>query len=127
MEEKLVFLEEVIRQVKPENMKKFRIGIEEFLKLYREGRAVLLDVREEYETRRWGLNFGLQIPVSQLPDRLGELPSDKIVVTICPGRDRSNIASLYLKSKGFESRYLADGLLGLTAYLRGSVAKEFPV
>jgi rhodanese-related sulfurtransferase len=127
MGERVVPLDEVVRQVKPENMKKFRIGIEEFLNLYREGRAVLVDVREEYETRRWGLNFGLQIPVSQLPDRLGELPVDKIVVTICPGRDRSNIAALYLKSKGFESRYLADGLLGLTAYLRGSTAKELPL
>lgn len=56
---------------------------------------------------------------------MGELKKDKIIVTACPLKDRAALAMVYLKTKGFNAKYLVDGLLGLAEYLRGDKAREF--
>ncbi|MDD2500051.1 MAG: rhodanese-like domain-containing protein [Geobacter sp.] len=95
------------------------------LKLLEEKKAVLVDIRFPEETRAWRMGFGLFIPLNELPKRLAELPKDKIIVTACPHKDRSSIAMAYLRTKGFNARYLTDGLTGLAENLRGDTAKEF--
>ncbi len=49
----------------------------------------------------------------------------KIIVTVCPHYDRAEIARTFLTLKGYHSKYLVEGLLGLADYLRGDRAKEF--
>jgi len=39
--------------------------------------------------------------------------------------DRAEIARLYLTLKGYHSRYLTDGMLGIVNYLRGDIAREY--
>ncbi|MCE1225983.1 MAG: rhodanese-like domain-containing protein [Geobacteraceae bacterium] len=95
------------------------------LKLIEEKKAVLVDIRFPEETKAWRMGFGLFIPLNELPKRLAELPKDKIIVTACPHKDRSSIAMAYLRTKGYNARYLTDGLTGLAANLRGDTAKEF--
>lgn len=95
------------------------------LKLLEEKKAVLVDIRFPEETRAWRMGFGLFIPLNELPKRLAELPKDKIIVTACPHKDRSSIAMAYLRTKGYNARYLTDGLTGLAENLRGDIAKEF--
>ncbi len=95
------------------------------IKLLEEKKAVLLDIRFPEETKAWKMGFGLFIPLNELPKRLAELPKDKIIVTACPHKDRSSIAMAYLRTKGFNARYLTDGLTGLAETLRGDTAKEF--
>ena len=95
------------------------------LKLLEEKKAVLVDIRFPEETRAWRMGFGLFIPLNELPRRLAELPKDKIIVTACPHKDRSSIAMAYLRTKGYNARYLTDGLTGLAENLRGDTAKEF--
>ncbi|MDT8421994.1 MAG: rhodanese-like domain-containing protein [Desulfuromonadales bacterium] len=90
-----------------------------------DGKAVLVDIRFAEEQQAWGIGFGLKIPLNELPKRLDELPRDKIIVTACPHKDRATIAMVYLRTKGFEARYLTDGLLGLMENLRGEDAKYF--
>jgi rhodanese-related sulfurtransferase len=63
--------------------------------------------------------------VNELPARLGELKKGKIIVTACPHKDRAVLAMVYLKTKGFNAKYLEDGLVGLAEYLRGDKAREF--
>ena len=108
----------------PSEMKNMRIDIEEFIELYNNGEAELVDVRVPFETKVWQLNFGLQIPAPELPERLNELPKDKLIVVACPKADRPNMARTYLASKGFEVKYLVGGLLGLMDHLKGGKAKE---
>jgi rhodanese-related sulfurtransferase len=88
-------------------------------------KAVLVDIRFAEEQQVWGTGFGLKIPLSELPKRLAELPKDKIIVTACPHKDRATIAMVYLRTQGFDARYLSDGLLGLMENLRGDDAKYF--
>ena len=71
------------------------------------------------------MNFGLHIPLNELPQRYKELPKDKIIVAACPHKDRSALAMAYLRTKGYNARYLTDGLIGLAESLRGDEAKDF--
>jgi len=95
------------------------------IKLLVEKKAVLVDIRFPEETRAWRMGFGLFIPLNELPKRYQELPKDKIIVTACPHKDRSALAMAYLRTKGYNARYLTDGLTGLAENLRGDTAADF--
>jgi rhodanese-related sulfurtransferase len=97
----------------------------ELVDLLQEGKAQLVDIRfkEEYEV--WHMGVGINIPLNELPDRLNELDKNKIIVTACPHKDRAIIAMTYLKTKGYKTMYLKDGLIGLAELLRGDNAKDF--
>jgi rhodanese-related sulfurtransferase len=118
-------MERLVKEIRGHKMGEMRVSGKELLELVKRGEAVMVDIREPYETDLWGFGFGLRIPISQLPERLGELPKDKLIITACPHKDRSNIACTFLRTKGFNAKYLADGLTGLVEELRGVYAKEF--
>lgn len=102
-----------------------KVDSKRLLQLLSEKKAVLVDIRFKEETQAWKMGFGLFIPLNEMPQRLNELPKDKIIVVACPHKDRSAIAMAYLRSKGYNARYLTDGLTGLAEALRGDSAKEF--
>lgn len=102
-----------------------KIDSKRLVTLLVEKKAVLVDIRFPEEVQAWKMGFGLHIPLNALPARWQELPRDKIVVVACPHKDRSAIAMAYLRSKGYNARYLTDGLIGLAERLRGDEAKEF--
>jgi len=89
------------------------------------GKAILIDVRFKEEVAAWRFGFAMNIPLNELPQRLKELPRNKVIVAACPHKDRSAIAMAYLRSKGYDAKYLTDGLVGLAEYLRGEQAKDF--
>lgn len=97
---------------------------EEFTKLFKENKVFLLDVRMDFEAAVWSLGIATNIPAPSVPDRLSELPTDKLIVVGCPTVNRSITVSAYLKTKGFNSRFLAGGLVELMGTLKGGAAKE---
>jgi len=102
-----------------------KINIPEMLKLYKQGAIQIIDIRFPEEYQAWRFGFIRNIPLNQLPDRLAELDKSKIIVTVCPHYDRSEIARTFLTLKGYRSKYLVEGLLGLAEYMRGDRAKDF--
>jgi len=102
-----------------------KIDSKKLITLLADKKAVLVDIRFKEEVMAWRMGFGLQIPLNELPERLAELPKDKIIVTACPHKDRSAIAMTYLRTKGYNARYLTDGLIGLAENLRGDNAADF--
>ncbi len=102
-----------------------KIGSKELVKLLQEKKAVLVDIRFKEEHAVWRMGFGLHIPLNVLPKRLKELDRTKLIVTACPHKDRSALAMAYLKTQGFDVKYLEDGLLGLAELLRGDQARTF--
>lgn len=102
-----------------------KIDSKELVALLRSGKGVLVDIRFPEEVAAWRTGFALTIPLNELPKRLGELPKDKLVVTACPHKDRSAIAMTYLRTRGYNARYLTDGLIGLAEHLRGERARDF--
>lgn len=97
----------------------------DMLNMIENGTAVLIDIRFREEFEAWNLPFSKNIPLNELPNRLNELPKDKLIITACPHNDRSNIARMYLNMKGYNAKYLSDGLLKVADYLRGDNAVEF--
>lgn len=97
----------------------------DMLNMLEDGTAVLIDIRFREEFEAWNLPFSKNIPLNELPNRLNELPKDKLIITACPHNDRSNIARMYLTMQGYNTKYLSDGLLKVADYLRGDNAVEF--
>jgi len=103
-----------------------KISLEGFIEKWKEGEAILLDVRTDEEARFFSLDaFGMRIPLNQLPDRLSEIPSDKLVCTVCPGKIRATIAYALLIDAGFENvKVLASSPSELVDYLKPGVVRK---
>jgi len=102
-----------------------KIGIQEMLHLYKQGRVQIIDIRFREEHQVYSFGFMKHIPLNELPERLKELDKSKIIVTVCPHYDRAELARTFLTLKGYQSKYLVEGVLGLADYLRGDRAKDF--
>ena len=102
-----------------------KIGSKDAVTLLKEKKAVLVDIRFKEEHAAWHMGFGLHIPLNELPKRLKELDRTKLIVTACPHKDRSALAMAYLKTQGFDVKYLEDGLVGMAELLRGDKARDF--
>ncbi|MDX8381813.1 MAG: rhodanese-like domain-containing protein [Ghiorsea sp.] len=102
-----------------------KVQLPEMLDLYAEGKAQIIDIRFNEEFGAWHVGNGQHIPLNELPERLDEIDMDKTIITMCPHYDRAEIARLYLTMKGYHSRYLTDGMLGLVDFLRGGRARNF--
>lgn len=120
-----VSLEAYVRGFDYETRKLMKCSGKELLAMLVKKQAVLVDIRFPEEQQAWGPSFALKIPLNELPARLNELPKDKIIVTACPHMDRSNIAMVYLATKGYSACYLVGGLVGLAELLRGDEARDF--
>ena len=105
--------------------KEMKIDSEALVKGLKEGKLHLIDIRFKEEFDAWRMGFAKNIPLNELPGRVKELPKDKTIVTACPHMDRAILAMAYLRTQGFDSQYLTDGLLGLAEYLRGDRARDF--
>lgn len=106
-------------------IKEMKIRTVEMLNMVEDGTAQVIDIRFPDEYEAWHIGFAKNIPINELPDRLNELDKNKVIITACPHNDRANIARMFLMFKGFKVRYLSDGLLSTTDYLKGSNAQEF--
>jgi len=88
---------------------KHKISPENFLETKN---ALFLDVRDKKEVETMAFNFRifgietLNIPIDKLPDRLNELPQDKLIACFCSSGTRSAWAYIYLFSKGFNVKWL---------------------
>jgi rhodanese-related sulfurtransferase len=108
-----------------EARKEMKITSEQLVELLKSGEAQLIDIRFEEEYKAWRMPFAMSIPLPDLPNNLNKIDKSKIIVTACPHKDRAIIAMTYLKTQGYEVKYLTDGLLGLAGYLRGDNARDF--
>jgi rhodanese-related sulfurtransferase len=120
-----VSFENYLRSFDYQERSNMKIGIPEMLHLYKKGSVQIVDIRFREEYRAYSFSFIKHIPLNELPDRLNELDRTKIIVTVCPHYDRAEIARTFLTLKGYRSKYLVEGLLGLADYLRGDRAKDF--
>jgi len=85
-------------------------------KLFEMKNAILLDVRSKEESgsisikMEYHLNIECKnIPANEIPDRIYEIPKEKLIVVFCPANTRSAIVYAYLLSKGFSDVRILDG------------------
>jgi hydroxyacylglutathione hydrolase len=65
--------------------------------------AVLIDVREPEEYERGHVKGALSVPQADLATRLGELPRDRPIITICAVGLRSRRSAQFLRQQGFDN------------------------
>ncbi|HCL80155.1 MAG TPA: MBL fold metallo-hydrolase [Synergistaceae bacterium] len=86
---------------------------------------VLLDVRMPGEFRGGHIDGAINIPVSELRTRYGELDRDRPTVLLCSSGNRSSLGTSILKRHGFSNLFNVAG--GMTGYSAAGYAKECPV
>ncbi len=74
----------------------------------------LLDVREEWEHHYVRFPHSLLIPLSRLPENMGEIPRDLPVIVYCHTGVRSILACYFLCQNGYKNVLNLDG--GIDAY-----------
>lgn len=75
----------------------------DFFNLLSDDNAFFLDVRTDEELGCSSYPWAHHIPVHQLPERIKELPKDKLIVPFCSSVFRASIAWAWLKDKGFDN------------------------
>ena len=78
----------------------------------------LLDVREDDEWLAGHIDGAQHIPLGELGERLGELPSGTRIVAVCRSGGRSGAAVRGLRQLGYDAENL-DG--GVTAWSRAGL------
>src|ERR1700712_3886407 len=73
--------------------------------------VTVLDVREPVEGQHGPIEGAVHIPLTQIPDRSGELPVDQQLLVVCKVGGRSSQATAFLREKGFEAINLAGGMI----------------
>ncbi len=93
--------------------------------------AILLDVRSypEVESLQLRLEYHvevLHIPIDEIPDRIGEIPRDRMVGIFCSAGTRSAIVYAFLRAKGYENvRVVLGGYEAVASFvLPGSLLKH---
>jgi rhodanese-related sulfurtransferase len=79
----------------------------------------LLDVREPDEVAEWAYPVGINIPLGQLGDRMGEVPRDRTIVVACHLGGRSAVAANALSEGGWTAENLTGGAV---AWVESEVA-----
>jgi hydroxyacylglutathione hydrolase len=74
----------------------------------------IVDVRTEKEWNAGHIDGASHIPLGELPARIGDIPLDVTVATICEGGYRSSIASSFLQREGVA--HAANIVGGMSAY-----------
>ncbi len=78
---------------------------------------IIIDVREKYEFKYGRIKEAINIPLSELRDRIDEIPKDRPVYLHCKTGQRSYNAALVLQNMGYDKVYNITGsFLGLSFY-----------
>jgi len=85
------------------------MSIEGMRKVLGNDHFLFLDVRADEEVKYLSFPFALHIPLNELPERLGEVPKDKFIITFCSSVFRGAMAYTFLLANGYEK------VKGLTA------------
>jgi rhodanese-related sulfurtransferase len=80
----------------------YGITVEEAAKLINKDHFLFLDVRTREEREHLAFPFALHIPLNEIPDRIGELPRDKFIITFCLSGFRAVMGYAFLRTQGFD-------------------------
>lgn len=87
-------------------------------------RGIVLDVREQDELMQVSISGALHIPLGELHQRSGDLPSDKDVYVLCHVGQRSAMATDYLRQAGHARVWNIRG--GIIGWVRAGLPADWP-
>ncbi len=103
--------------------RKHTMDVVEALTGQQAGRLVLVDVREDSERARGFAPGSRHLPLGQLKQRLGELPTDRPVAFICQSGRRSAMAATAARRAGLDAHNVAGGM---AAWERQGLDIDYP-
>ncbi|MDO8414437.1 MAG: metalloregulator ArsR/SmtB family transcription factor [Gallionellaceae bacterium] len=111
-EERLVELQMALQKIATQPNELVPSDRATLMKMARRGEVVVLDVRPAEEYLNAHLPFARSIPISELRQRLAELPKDRPIVAYCRGPYclMAKDAVELLRKEGFISEHLRDGV-----------------
>lgn len=93
------------------------IDVEAYDRMRRDGEShALVDVREGWERDICAIDGSQHIPLNQLAQRAGELPTDRPLVIMCHHGGRSAQAMMFLRQRGFANATNLEG--GIDSWAR---------
>ncbi len=82
-----------------------------------ENGAFIIDVREKEEYELSHIHGAVNIPLSEIRERLGEIPTDRTLYVHCRSGQRSYNACLMLKKMGFKNVFnISAGFMGISFF-----------
>ena len=72
----------------------------------------ILDVREPNEFAGERIQGAVNIPIRDLPKRVGELPKGKPIIVYCKVGHRGSMAMMFLRGQGYNVQSISGGLDG---------------
>ena len=111
-QEHLVELRMALRQMMAEPERMTRVGRKELMAQAKRGEVIVLDVRPQTEFDTAHLPHARSLPLSELTQRLAELPRDVEIVAYCRGPFclMSDEAVALLTAHGYRARKTFDGV-----------------
>lgn len=85
-------------------------------------RVTILDVRTPHEYEHWHVEGAVNIPHTELRSRLEEVSRELPVYTYCRSGFRSYLAFEVLRQNGFDTAFLAGGMMTFHGYHRTPLA-----
>jgi hydroxyacylglutathione hydrolase len=102
-----------------------QVTVEEFEELRANEPVNILDVREAGEVAAAAMEGSVRIPLGQLPSRIAEVPTDKLLVVHCKGGYRSSVATSLLRRAGVRDlANLTGGFDAWTAVQKAATASH---
>lgn len=90
-----------------------RLDIQTYRERFQPGDHTLVDVREIEEWIMGHIPGAVHIPLDELPERIGEIPTGRPVVVVCAAGIRSLFGAELLLESGYPEVYsLDDGTYG---------------
>jgi rhodanese-related sulfurtransferase/DNA-binding transcriptional ArsR family regulator len=111
-EEHLVELKLALRQIVDSPLQLNAVSRKALLEQATQGEVIVIDVRPQAEYDAAHLPFARSMPLSELEQRLSELPVDKEIVAYCRGPFclLSDEAVALLSAHGYRIRKISDGV-----------------
>ncbi|MEO1958994.1 MAG: rhodanese-like domain-containing protein [Nautiliaceae bacterium] len=103
----------MLKYATPNGNKEIKISPKEAKELLKANKAILLDIRFEDEEEIISDDFVKRVNPIRLEKEYPTLPKDKIIITACNTQNRSPFAALFLRKKGYNAKYLLEGLKAL--------------
>ncbi len=120
-ENRLQALQHALQQMRTQPDDLMANNRDDLLKAARKGEVVVLDVRPAEEYLHAHLPFARSIPLTELRQRLAELPKDRSIVAYCRGPYclMAKDAVELLQQAGFQALHLREGVAewGITSHL----------
>ena len=84
---------------------------------------VVLDVREAWEVGICAIDGALHIPLRSLPQRMTDIPAERVIAVVCHHGMRSAMAAGFLLESGIEAVNVAGGMDRWAREIDGAMAR----